>query len=194
MIKYFKRHGVLLTFLCVLFLISIFIGILLYVKSSNDSKIYISDLLTNIKEDLLNTKANNIFSHLLILVIISIFSFTALGYFSGIIYLFFEGISIGYTICALTANYALKGLLFGFLYNIIFKFIFIIIYIIFLLKLFDLIKLIVNYFIFKRSYTIKNNLKRIIFSIIILILIILINDIIIYFLTNFLLKLIINVL
>ena len=194
MIKYFKRHGVLLTFLCALFLFSIIIGILLYLKSSNESKNYVSELLVNIKEMLFNTKVNNIFKHLIVLFVIFLLSFTIIGYLSGFIYLFYEGISLGYTISCLVANYALKGLIFGLLYNIIFKFIYIIIYIFILLKLFDLIKLLINKLVFKKTYILKNNLKRIILSIIILIFIVFINDIIIYFLTNFLLKLIINVL
>ena len=194
MIKYFKRHGVLLTFLGVLFLISIVIGIILFLKSSNESKKYISDYLINLKENLFNNRVNNIFKHLVIIIFIVLLSFTIMGYFSGIIYLFYEGISFGFTIASLVANYALKGFIFGIIYNIIFKLVFIIIYIIILLKLFDLVKLIVNYFIFKRSYLIKNKLKRVLLSILFLIVIIFINDIIIYFLTNFLLKLIINVL
>ena len=194
MIKYFKRHGVLLTFLGALFLISIIIGILLFLKSSNDSKKYVSDLLINIKENLLNSNVNNVFKHLLILLIITFLSLTVIGYISGFIYVFYEGISFGYTICALVNNFKMKGLLFGLLYNIIFKFIFIIIYVIILLKLFDLVRLLLNYLVFKKSYSIKNNLRNIILSIFILILIIFINDIIIYFFTNFLLKLVINVL
>ncbi len=194
MIKYFKRHGVLLTFLGVLFLISIVIGIILFLKSSNESKKYISDYLINLKENIFNNRVNNIFKHLVIIIFIVLLSFTIMGYFSGIIYLFYEGISFGFTIASLVANYALKGFIFGIIYNIIFKLVFIIVYIIILLKLFDLVKLIVNYFLFKRSYLIKNKLKRVLLSILFLIVIIFINDIIIYFLTNFLLKLIINVL
>ena len=194
MIKYFKRHEVVLTFLGVLFLISVIIGIFLYLKSSNESKKYVSDYLVNIKDNLINSNVNNILKHLLIILIIIILSFTILGYFSGIIYLFYEGISFGFTIASLVANYAFKGFIFGLLYNIIFKLIFIFIYIIILLKLFDLMKLLINYLVFKKSYTIKNNLKRILTSIGILLLIILINDIIIFVFTNLLLKLIINVL
>ena len=194
MIKYLKRHGVLLTFLSVLFLISVIIGIILYLKSSNESKLYVNNLLTNIKESLLNTKVNNIFKHLLILGVITLLSFTILGYLCGFIYLFYEGISLGYTITALVANYAIKGFIFGILYNVVFKFVYIIIYILILLKLFDLVKLLVNNLVFKKQYTTKHSFKRIFLSIFLLITIIFINDIIIYFLTNFLLKLIINVL
>lgn len=194
MIKYLKRRGVLLTFLCVIFLISIIIGVIIYFKSSNETKKYICDQLLNFKENLLNSKVNNIFKHLIIISSIVLLTFTILGYFSGIIYLFYEGISLGFTISVLLANYALKGFIFGLLYNIVFKLIYLILYILLLLKLFDLIKIIVNKIILKNSYNIKSNIRKIFFAIILLILIIIINDIIIYFLTNFLLKLIINVL
>lgn len=194
MIKYLKRHRFFLIFLSVILLISIGIGIIIYLKSSNESKIYITDQLSNLKESLLNTKINNIFRHLLIIIVIILLSFTILGYFSGVAYLFYEGISIGFTISSLVANYALKGLLFGILYNLLFKLFYIIVYIFILLKLFDLVKLIINQLLFKKTYTIKNNIKRISLSIVIFILIIFINDVIIYFFTNFLLKLIINVL
>ena len=63
MIKYFKRHGVLLTFLSVLFFVSIIIGVFLYIKSSNESKEFISNQLINLKDNLLNTKINNVLKH-----------------------------------------------------------------------------------------------------------------------------------
>lgn len=192
--KYFKRHAVILTFLSVIFLISIIVGIILYLKSSNETKQYINQLFQNFKDELLNNNINNIYKHLIILLLLFILSFTAIGYLLGVAYLFYEGMSISYSISALCANYALKGFAFGIIYNMFFKFIFIILYIFILLKLFDLVKILLDKVIFKNNINFKGNIKRIVYSVLFIILIIFINDIIIYIFSNFLIKIIINML
>ena len=193
-IKFLRSRKYLLTFLSVIFLISLISGIILYFKCSNDTKLSILNSISNLKEDLLNNHINNIFLHLIIILSIILLSFTILGYFSAIFYLFYEGISISFTLCFLIKYYGLNGLIFGILYNILFKLLFLLIYILIIIKLLDLIKNIILYFYNKRKTNNFKNIKRIIQSILILIVFLFINDLILYLIANFILKILLNVL
>ena len=192
--KYIKKRVVLLIFLCVIFIISLLVGIVIYIKCSNDVKILLENSLLNLKYDLLNNHINNIFNHLLIIFIIIILSLSIIGYFSGIIYLFYEGLSIGFTMSFLVSNYGIKGFIFCIIYNGLFKIIFLLLFIFLLCKLYDLVKNIIVYFLSKKRIRIFDNVKKIIKSIILIIIFILIFDLTIYIFGNFLLKIIVNVL
>ena len=189
-INYIKRNKYLFTFLSVLLLISFIVGIIIYNHLDNNIKLDLINNVSNIKEYLINNRINNIFKHFLIVILIVLLSFSCLGYFLGFFYLFYEGTSISFTFALLWQIKGLKGVIFVLLYDIMFKLVYLALIFILFIKLFYIFRSIMRYFLFKTNIYIKNYL----ISIIIIILLIVINDILIYFLSNFLLKILINML
>ena len=191
--KYIKRRKYLFIFLCSILLFSIIIGIFLYINKENNIKdIYLNT--TNIKEQLLNNRVNNIFNHIISIIMIVLVSTIIIGYFGALFYLFYQGIVISFTICFLASIYGLKGIIFGIIYNIIFKLLFIIIIIFILIKLIDLIKNIIGVILYNNNITIIKNIKHNIICILILLLINLLNDIFLYMISNLILKILVNML
>lgn len=192
--RYLKKRSVLLTFLSAIFLIGLFVGIVLYFKCNNETKSNIINQISNIKEYLINNNINNILKHFILIIIILILSFTIIGYFGAFFYLFYEGVSISFTLAFLVKIYGFKGLIFGILYNILFKLLFLIIYVLIIIKLFSIIKCIIKNIIYKKRINIKYIIKNNISAIVILYIVMFINDIIIYFFSSIILKIILNVL
>lgn len=188
--KYFKRHKYLLLFLLSLFIIGIASGIILYNIMPEINQTSLTINLDNLKEQLLNNHLNNISIHLFILLIISLLSITIIGYLIGLFYLFYLGMSIGFTLTFLIKEYALKGLFFSITYNLIFKLIYIIIIIIILIKLFDIVKNIIGFIIYKKDLNLLNNFSHNYLSIIVLIIMNLLNDLFLTYTETFILKII----
>ena len=192
--NYLKRRKGFLTFLGVVFIISLIVGIILYFKCSEGDKSSVISSLSSFKDDIINNHINNILKHILYISIIVLLSFTIIGFISSIIYLFYEGMSLSFTICFLIKIYGFKGLIFTIIYNIIFKTVFIILFILIMIKLINIIKGLIMYIILKRKINIKIIIKRELISIIIFVSIIIINDILIYLFGNFILKILVNML
>ncbi len=189
-IDYVKRNKYLFIFLCVLLFISFISGIIIYLNIDNNVKLDLINNILNIKESLINNRINNIFSHFLIVILIVLLSFSCLGYFLGLFYLFYEGMSISFTFMFLCQIKGLKGLIFILLYDLLFKIVYLILIFMLLIKLFYIFRTIIRYFIYKSNIYIKNTL----ISVFIIVILIVINDILIYFLSNFFIKLLINML
>ena len=189
-INYIKRNKYLFIFLCGLLFISFISGIIIYLNIDNNVKLDLFNNVFNIKESLINNRINNIFSHLFIVILIVLLSFSCLGYFLGLFYLFYEGMSISFTFMFLCQIKGLKGLIFILLYDLLFKIVYLILIFMLLIKLFYIFRTIIRYFIYKSNIYIKNTL----ISVFIIVLLIVINDILIYFLSNFFIKLLINML
>src|SRR5574344_2177287 len=118
MIKQFiKRHKYMFIFLIGIFITGIIMGIIIYNIQNDALKVSIATNLNDIKNQLLNNHINNYYYHLIIVIIVSLLSLTVFGYFGGIIYLFYEGMSIGFTCSYLTVTRSLKGILFGLINN-----------------------------------------------------------------------------
>ena len=186
--KFILRHKYLLIFLVVLFVIGLLSGVILYLKQSEDLKNILVNNLTDIKFQLINNHISNIIPHLIIITIIVALSFTIIGYLFGLFYLFYIATSISFSVTYLTINHGLNGLIFGFLYNLIFKSIYILAIIFILLKTSFISKNIFNMIFIKNNNTIKLNIKKYIIQIILIIFIIFINDILLYFISSFTLK------
>ena len=189
-INYIKRNKYLFIFLCGLLFISFISGIIIYLNIDNNVKLDLFNNVFNIKESLINNRINNIFNHLFVVIFIVLLSFSCLGYFLGLFYLFYEGMSISFTFMFLCQIKGLKGLIFILLYDLLFKIVYLILIFMLLIKLFYIFRTIIRYFIYKSNIYIKNTL----ISVFIIVLLIVINDILIYFLSNFFIKLLINML
>lgn len=186
--RYLSSHKYLILFLIALFVIGVILGLIFYniMPEINRTSLIIN--LDNLKDQLINNHLNNITVHFLILALISVLSLTVIGYLIALFYLFYLGMSIGFTLIFLCKKYALKGLLFGLSYNIIFKLIYIIILLFILIKLFDIVKNMVGLIIYKRNNNLLNNFRHNYLSILILIMINLVNDIFLAYTSTFILK------
>ena len=184
-INYLKRHRYLLTFLSVILLISILFGIIIFYKCN---KLNMFDNYNNLKDNILNNSINNIFNHLFNISIIIILSLTILGYFSSILYLFYEGISISLTICILALKYSFKGLIFGIIYNTLYKLPFICLYLLILVKISIIISTFIKNYFTKNKFYNNEYIKNNILAIFILLIIIVIYDLILFIFSNFMLK------
>lgn len=168
-------------------------GIIFGLKQSNDIKLQIKYGFTNLKDILINTKVNNIFSHLSWIIILSILSLGLIFYLIPLAYLFFLGISLGFNAYTLSISFGLKGLAFSFIYNIIFNLLFIIFLIFILIKLFYIGKLTLGYLIYRKIEIVKY-IKRNYLAITIITILVLTNDIFLHFFSTNILKMLTNML
>ena len=190
-INYFKRRRYLFIFFSVLFIIGMITGIVIYLKLDNNIKLNLINNLTNFKEDIINNRLNPINNHIFLLFLSCVLTLTVIGYFYGLFYFFYEGMSISFTSMYLCLNYGLKGLIFSILYNICFKLLFLILFCLVLDKLFNFLSYIICYIFHKKC---NITLKKTILSVIILSVFIILNDLIIFFFGNYLVKILIFVL
>lgn len=173
-----------LTFIFILLLIGIISGI-----------IYYYNLDSNIKENVINTlgdykivSINNILKHFIILAIILILSLFVVGVPLAIFYMYFEGVTIGFTMTIFTIKFGLDGFLYGIIYNLFTKLLFLFLLIIFLNKIFNITKIIVSKIINRNYHSFKTNIVLKFKSSLLILIMIFLNDIIIYFTSkNFLL-------
>ena len=191
--KYLKKNKNILIFLGIILVMGIITGIIFGLKQSNDIKLQIKYGFTNIKDILINTKVNNIFSHLSWIIILSILSLGLIFYLIPLAYLFFLGMSLGFNTYTLSISFGLKGLAFSFIYNIIFNRLFIILLIFILIKLFYIGKLTLGYLIYRKIELIKY-IKRNYLAITIITILVLTNDIFLHFFSTNILKILTNML
>ncbi|MBD8924165.1 hypothetical protein EGR52_12355 [bacterium] len=163
--------------LSVILIIGISLGIVFLIMQD---EAYKEILYLNINEYIQgNNNINNILIHLVSLSTIFLMSLFVIGIPLVIFFLFYNGFSIGFTICSLTNIFGIKGLLYGIIYILISKGIFILFLIIFSVTLFKIIKELIDVFINKSNN--KDMLVLLIKKALLCVLIIFINDIILYF-------------
>lgn len=164
-----------LLFAFIILVMGFICGIIYYY---NFDSIIKNSILSSISIDTISI--NNILKHLLILIILLVASTFVVGSFLSIFYLFFEGLSIGFTSIVLSSKYGMNGVVYSLLYNIYSRGIFIILLILVIYKFLKLSKSIVYILFTKNNYSYKLSFLSKIKSSLLLIFIIFINDLIIY--------------
>lgn len=157
--NYLKRNKNIIIFLSIILVIGLGCGIILGIYQSSSFKDLFTDNKLVIKDMLLNNDVNNILPHLLTLLFLLISNSLVITYLFSIIYLFYNGLAIGFNIYLLTIIYGFKGILFSILYNIVFKLIFISLLLFFLIKGLLISKQIYLYFI-SNKLSLKKYLKK----------------------------------
>ena len=157
--NYLKRNKNIIIFLSIILVIGLGCGIILGIYQSSSFKYLFTDNKLVIKDMLLNNDVNNILPHLLTLLFLLISNSLVITYLFSIIYLFYNGLAIGFNIYLLTIIYGFKGILFSILYNIVFKLIFISLLLFFLIKGLLISKQIYLYFIHNKL-SLKKYLKK----------------------------------
>lgn len=168
----------ILLFLIMILIFGIFTGFLFYSFQNDTTKTTILSNLTNLFSKNVFS-INDIFIHLLVYLIILILAFIFLAIPVLTIYIFFEGISIGFVLSIFLNLYKFKSLIYFFGYTVIIKLLFILLLFILFIKLITFTK---DYFkhLKNKNTTYINSLKKCF----IILAILFINDLFIYFVGN----------
>ncbi len=173
-----KRHKSLLLFISILFFFGFITGILFYFKQEASVKENITLSLTNLFQNNVFT-IKNIFYHFIVLIIICATLFCFIGFPILIIYIFFEGITIGFIVPIFFSLFKINAVWYFLLYFFLVKFLFVFFLFMLFVKSFYCLK---NYILClkRKSYAFMKNLKYIV----LLIVFILVNDCFVYFVSN----------
>lgn len=173
-----KRHKSLLLFIFILFLFGFITGILFYFKQEASVKETITLSLTNLFQNNIFT-IKNIFYHFVVLIVICSTLFCFVGFPLLVIYIFFEGITIGFILPIFFALFKINAIGYFLLYFVLVKFLFVFLLFLLFVKAFHYLKKYV-YCLKRKSYDFIKNMKYIV----VLIFMILINDLFVYFVSN----------
>ncbi len=172
------KHRNSYLFLAILLLFGIISGILFYVYQDVESKNNILNSASNLfQHNIFDLK--NIFYHFLILLTISLCLFCLIGLPILLVYIFLEGISIGFIMPIFLSLYHFQSIIYFLIYFLFIKLLFILLLFLFFIKSILFLKTYILNFKKKNTLFLKNykNLILIIF-------LIFINDLIVYFISN----------
>lgn len=167
-------------FIVSLAIVSIIIGFILYNNQTPELKKVIIEKVGDLSINITSTNQNNILFHLGLLSILTILSLILIGLPIGLIYYFYEFVSIGYLLSSLFNYKKLNGLLFGSIFVIINKMLFLLLLSYFLINTINYTKKYLKSLKLSKKDLIINYLYKCFF----VILIIFLNDIFIYYLGN----------
>lgn len=177
--KIFKNNFVV-KFVVTLFLFGIAVGAVAYLSFKPDITLYLDEF-----KSVVATGHNNVFIlNLSILTGIFILSIVIAGIPLVLFYIFYEGLSIGYTIAAFMAYYSFKGVLFYLLFFIVIKLIYIIVILYFSIVSIRFAYNFGKYLYEKNKEGVYKVLRLEFIRYILIGIIILINSTLIYFLSN----------
>lgn len=183
-----KRHIIgnskVFKFIITLIIIGLISGFILYLNLSKETKEIIINTLTNINNNLKNTRQNNIIFHLSIISIFVLISLTLFLYPLTIFYIFYETLSFGFILAYYTSNFNVCGIIYSIIYFLINKALFLSILIYIVVTSYKLIKKILKSIINKDNISVRDLYQNYFKKILLCIIIILIYDIIVYFLGN----------
>lgn len=173
-------------FLSIIFVIGILCGLLfLNIIDNETSSNIIQKITYYIESNSLSTSF--ILKHIIVLAIIIVFSFFVISIIFSIIYLFYNGLTIGLLISLLYSISGLKGLLYSIIYILIVKTIFIILLLFFISMSMKIGICIFKYFFYKDNDKI-NKLIRYFKKTLVIYILIIINDIFVYYVGSNILK------
>ena len=163
----------------IVLIIGITIGIIFTFKINKSTYKIIANNLKEWKGSINSFHFNNIFPHLLILILLLVLSSYIIGLPLNIFYIFYNGFNIGFIISSLTKVFGFKGFIFSIIYILIIKGIFIFLFILLMYFYFELGEKITLKFI-KKDFHLNGRIGYIIKKCLIIIIIIFINDLIVY--------------
>lgn len=186
------KYKKLLLFTVIILLTGLFFGAIYYFKQDEVVKQTLINSILNIESSLANNRINNILVHLLIGVIISVLSFTVISVPLIFFYIFFEGISIGFSYALVINAFGFKGIFFFLIYTLLYKFIFLVLIIYLTIRALRISKNVLGFIIYRKSSELEKNIIINIRKVVIILIIIFIYDITIFFASPILNKLLIN--
>lgn len=180
------KYKKMLLFILILFLMGFLFGIVYYTKQDDIIRETLISSIANLRVDLASSRINNILTHCLVSLGIMILSFTVIGIPLIYFYLFFEGLSIGFSFSIIVSVFGLKGILFCFLYFLFYKLLFLIFVIFLIMRSSRISRNMLGFIFYKDSRDLKNNILVNLRKVMVIIFIIFLGDIVIYFLSGIL--------
>lgn len=172
-------------FVVTLFVVGIVIGFLFYFSYKPD----ISGYLENFKDLLSKTRQNTFLISIILISSIFILSITIIGFPAIVFYIFYEGLSIGFTFAAFLSFYGIKGFLFYFIFFIFSKVIYILLMLYFSVLSIKFVIKIVNLIKSKRTEEMHKTIVYQFYRFIIVLFGIIINSFAIYLFSHKILRL-----
>lgn len=176
-----KYHfSFLVKFTVSLLLIGVLIGVLFFYLYKPDLSVSIESF----KELVSSTHQNTFLPSIVLISAIFILSLSIIGLPVVIFSIFYEGLSIGFTLGLFLYNYKFKGLLFYLLYLLSSKLVFITLLILFSIMSMRYIKKIIESFIAKKKENINHTIIYYFYGFITVLLVTLLNSTLVYFISN----------
>ena len=121
------KDNSLVRFVVALFLFGIGVGVVVYFSFKPNLSMYIDEF----KEYIVSTHSNTILLNAIVISSIFLLSLFIIGIPIVIFYIFYEGLTVGYTLAVFILIYGVKGALFYLLFFIVIKLIFILLVLLF---------------------------------------------------------------
>ena len=182
--KFINSHKNYLLFVVIVMGIGILAGILYYQFLDQNVKNNIVNTLANYQ----TFKNNNIVKDIIITSILLVSSFFIIGLPISLFYLFYESVSFGFALNIFFVSYKIKGIIYFLIYFIINKLLILLLIILLIKKIINISRYIIGYIIYKKDSTIKNKIMENFKKSLYIIIIILVVDIILYFISPFILN------
>lgn len=186
--KIFKNNF-LVKFVGALFLIGIIIGCLFYFTYKPD----LSSNLESFKDLIVTTHQNTFISNIVLISAIFVLSVSIVGLPALIFYIFYEGLSIGFTIGLFASAFHVKGLIFYLLFFIVSKLLYTVIMLYFSIISMKYIVKFIDSVINKNREELYKTIVYHFYRFIIILIIVIVNSTLIYFLGNKIIGLFINI-
>ena len=188
LIKYKK----LLLFTIILLIMGLFFGAVYYFKQNDVVKQTLINSILELPNNLVNNRINNIVIHLIIGIAVIVLSFTIISVPIIFFYIFFEGISIGFSFALIVNAFGFKGIFLFLIYSLLYKFIYLVLITYLVIRAIRITKNVIGFIIYRKSTDLEKNIIINIRKVVIILLLIFIYDIAIFFASPTINKLLIN--
>ena len=188
LVKYKK----LLLFTVILLIMGLFFGAVYYFRQNEVVKQTLINSILELPNNLVNNRINNILIHLLVGIAIGVLSFTIISVALIFFYIFFEGISIGFSFALIINAFGFKGIFFFLIYTLIYKFIYLVLIVYLIIRAIRITKNVIGFIIYRKSSDLEKNIIINIRKVVIILILIFIYDIIIFFASPTINNLLIN--
>ncbi len=178
----------LVRFIGALFIISILIGILFFFTYKPNLGTPLNDFKNLIEV----TRQNTFLSNIISISCIFILSASIIGAPVIILYIFYEGLSIGFTLSVFLFNYKVKGLIFYCLFFLVSKFLFTLITLYFAVLSIRFVIKVLDALVSKNKEEFYKTIVYQFYRFLIVLMVVLVNSAAIYFLSNKIILLFIN--
>lgn len=184
------KNNFVVKFVVALFFIGVLVGFFFYLAYKPD----LSGNIEAFKELVTSTHQNTFLSSLVLISAIFVLSISIIGLPAIVFYLFYEGLSIGYTLAAFMTIYHIKGAIFYLLFFLVSKLIFILIVFYFIIISLRYIMKFLDHFFSKNREELYQTIVYHFYRFVIVLGVTMANCLIIYLLSNRLVQTFLNLL
>lgn len=182
--KFFKNNFIV-RFIIALFLVGFLFGLIIYFTYKPNLTEYINQF----KELIITSHNNSFLIYIIVLATLFISTLTIIGSPLILLYTFYEGLSISYTLCIFLSHSGIKGAIFYILFLILTKSIYILIMLYFSMLSIKFVKKIIEAFLNKDRDSLYSIITHHFLRFIIVLFVIIINGITVHFISTRIIKL-----